>query len=390
MACCPQWCVKDANGTQYTAVLSNGTVSYINQLDPTDTTPTQPVEVCGEVAFQAVDAESGVRAFDPASDCVPLAAFQRIEDHHGHQLDANACDGNPLILHRTMGIGPDTQLPGDELGVLHADSDDAAITAVTTHHRFTVISSTNSSATGLNSAAIASNLASTASGAQSAVIASQGSTASGRWALATNLLTNATGDRSFASGSQTTASGIASFVGGFSSVASGTGAVAFGTSNQSLANIGFIAGGEGNVINATGQSSFIAGQDNVVNDRLGSALGLGLIQDVYDGVVVGRYNDPVNAGGPVNAVDFFDYIFVVGTGNTDADRFNGFAVRQDHTFHFEEWKTSVGPYPDNAAAIASLNGSLTAPLSPGDLRMVLVAGVPTYFKYDGAGFVFAF
>ncbi len=124
-----------------------------------------------------IDSDGVTTAFDPAVDCIPAGAFQKITDHHGHSEAAAGCDANELILHRTLGIGPDTHLPGGELGVLHSDSDDAGITGITNHHAYAVSTSQNSTATGLHSHNIASRDA-VASGQESVNIGAVRSTAS--------------------------------------------------------------------------------------------------------------------------------------------------------------------------------------------------------------------
>lgn len=109
-----------------------------------------PSSACAPASKVGIDEDDNeaVSSFDPTEDCIPAAAFQRIEDHHGHTFDAEGCSINTLVLHRTLGIGVEAHMPGDQLGVLHSDSDDDGITGITTHHQYSVYSVVNSTADG--------------------------------------------------------------------------------------------------------------------------------------------------------------------------------------------------------------------------------------------------
>ena len=271
--------------------------------------------------FNKVDSEGVVAPYDLAADCVPEYAFQKIVDHHGHELVADS-KAEPLNLHRTLGVGVDTHLPGGELGVLHSDSDDAGITDVTNHHQRAVSTSSTSDATGVRSHVIASRdtdatgaesagiasvrsiasgnntssvisaidstatgtsavaLAagrSTATGTFSVVIAGEVCTASGQNSMAQGLRSSATakesvafgedqlasGQNSFAAyGRLSTSSGNDSFAGGFSSTASGAQSHCTGCNSEASGIHAFAHAVEGSL--AAGDGSTVFGRRNTV------------------------------------------------------------------------------------------------------------------------------
>lgn len=117
----------------------------------------------GQGALNKVDADGNSTPFDPANDCVPDGAIQRIVDHHADDITAAGCAPADLVLHRSLVIGDDhvggaTGVGGAKfVGVSSTDSDDAAITGITTHHIHTVVSSTNSDAAAPNTLVGGSN-----------------------------------------------------------------------------------------------------------------------------------------------------------------------------------------------------------------------------------------
>lgn len=354
--------------------------------------------------FNKVGSDGTVSAFDSAVDCVPEFAFQQILDHHGHALDA-AAKASVLNLHRTIGVGPDTHLPGAELGVLHSDSDDAGITGITTHHQYAVSTSVTSTATGQRShviasrdstasgvetfigagvrvnatgqasaiigsgdssttatfsAAVAAAGGSVASGVASAVISSEASFASAQGATTISALNStASGLRSFAAGEDSLASGLTSFVAGgrqnsatdadafasgFDTTASGAQSATFG--NGSVAS-GIASFASGNLPVASGLASAAFGLRSEAQGPQCFAMGTDCVAVTFDDFAGGQ-------GSVASGTQSFAFGFQAIASGDDAVAFSHTSIAADDlSFACSHGEATVG----QAGTFAHGNGS---------------------------------
>lgn len=157
-----------------------------------------------------------------------------------------------------------------------------------------------------------------------------------------------------------------------------------------------VAGTANNVSGSNGACAI--GLGNEVSASGASAIGYGLVSRSAFLNCVGGYNLDLPQLGALSPVGT-DYVHVIGNGDNapSIQRSNAIAVRKDG---IQQWWITVDnnnnpnklpQYPDNASAIAGLAISATTTnLFFGALAMVDVAGVPTWFKYDGTNWLFAF
>jgi Head domain of trimeric autotransporter adhesin/H-type lectin domain len=142
----------------------------------------------------------------------------------------------------------------------------------------------------------------------------------GNYSIALGYNTKAKGDFSIA---------LAGTATGFQSIAirgsaSGNGSLALGENNAS----GQYSTALGRGAHANGYSSVSIGFGSITTGDYSGALGLLVKSKSYGGVVVGLYNDSVNAANPDN-IDPANRIFQVGNGTSESDRSNALTILQN-------------------------------------------------------------
>ena len=181
-----------------------------------------------------------------------------------------------------------------------------------------------------------------------------------------------------------------------------------GGNNVVKAPTSVVAGGSSNVIDSVGYnggpdenggSSFVgAGVANHIASPFSSSSGvqnsnfgwsshtLGRVLEATSEtqIIVGRHNKPLPIGRRGTLASPHDPIFVVGVGDTVGTEKNGLEVHWSSLVSMTPCKL-VGAQTSNANAISALNG-MSAGYVPtyihdGTLAMVVVSGVPTWFKY---------
>lgn len=249
----------------------------------------------------------------------------------------------------------------------------------------------NNAITGLNS--IASGFGNTASGINSHAFGA-GCTASGLSAFAGGTTCVVSGDNSSSSGENNTADGVDVLVSGFGnvahgacSVASGSGCTSDGTNSHVFgssceANFdGTYAGG--NTAIADNLDAFAHGVSVTASGIISGAFGIGTTAQGYCQVTQGSYNVP---SGTAGSLVFSDFMHIWGNGDSITPS-NAFALRYDG---ITQWTSPVTTQADNTAAIAALAALTLTNLAIGALAFVDVAGVPSWFKYNGTVWTFAF
>lgn len=128
--------------------------------------------ISGGSSLNKVDADGVTSIFDPVNDCVPNGAFQRFIDYQGDTIDAAGCSGNPVDLHRSLGIGNGHIQVGPgagsatHIGVSSLDSE-ITDTGITTQHHLAAVIASSTSQAGAGRSVVASSIDSTASGLES-------------------------------------------------------------------------------------------------------------------------------------------------------------------------------------------------------------------------------
>lgn len=305
---------------------------------------------CGPSTLNKVDADGSSTNFSPSDDCLPSGAFQRIVDHHDDDITANACSPEDVTLHRSLVIGDDhvrgtTGVGGAKfIGVSSMDSNDADTGAVTTHHKRTVISSSDSRSSGDRSIAIASarNLASgvvsivaggldsTASGFASSVIASDDSDATANHTgvynskdslAAAERAVVISSDTATATDSQSTviSSLNTNVTGPRSSSISSTGVTVNSGNSSSVAVI------NSTIADGAETSGIFAGRENTI-DHTGNAKAIvgSLLSDIAEASRPGQSAVVIAGSQNVSTTDAAQSVIVASNTVTITDANNGF------------------------------------------------------------------
>jgi hypothetical protein len=156
----------------------------------------------------------------------------------------------------------------------------------------------------------------------------------------------------------------------------------FGDSNTVTHVIATLVSGWVNVVTPITFGSFISGISNQHSASQGAnTMGESLINQRDHQTVIGRNN--IAQGTNLST----DHQFIIGNGPDSATRRNSYAIRFDN---IHQWYPAVPAQANNAAAIVALTGLGAANLFVGALAMVVVAGVPNWFAWNGAAWIFKY
>ncbi len=332
-------------------------------------TPADLVDCAALNTFNKVAADGTVSAFDSAVDCTPEFAFQSVVDHHGDQVLA-ASKASPLTLHRSLVIddahvGGATGVGGaDFIGVSHADSNDAGISNITTHHLYAVYNSFDStassafiataiggqllSATGARSV-VAGGLRNSASGGNSATLGGADNLVDGPWSVnAGGQFNETSGLNSLTGGDNNDSNGDSTFTHGSGNTVDGNWNLTAGTANDV----------SGNANQVTGQNTDVDGGSNVAAGKDNSVI-VGPSGNAPDNnLVVGSRNTVTNfsnvVGGDDNVVN--GYINVVAGGNNVVEGYQSLVVGGSNTLTANGHSALIGGNNNTADSENNLVG----------------------------------
>ncbi|MBK8622951.1 MAG: hypothetical protein IPN79_14650 [Saprospiraceae bacterium] len=197
----------------------------------------------------------------------------------------------------------------------------------------------SATASGQNSTAIGN--ASTASGLSSFAIGTF-STASGDGSISMGGLTIASNINSIAMGSYSNASGVISTSMGYSTTASGPYSTATGFESIATGASSFTLGMR---TNASGNGSLATGELTKASGHQTVAMGKETTARSLASLVLGRFNDSI-ATSSKNLWVVTDPVFIIGNGDSDANRKNALTVYKNGTLQLENQTSTPANHSD--------------------------------------------
>jgi hypothetical protein len=204
------------------------------------------------------------------------------------------------------------------------------------------------SATAIGRFATASGFGSTAIGTSAnasghtSFVAGSANTASGSTSTSFGSSTVASGITSTSFGSSTVASGIISTAMGYTTTASGLYSTATGSESTASGSSSFTMG---IMTNASGNGSMAAGELTKATGERSMAVGIGTNSRSFGSLALGRFNDSIATSTKTSWIST-DPVFIIGNGDSDANRSNAMTVYKNGTLQLQNLISTPANHSD--------------------------------------------